>query len=413
MPPASPLSLPPLPVTTGAPLAARIGRLILLTWLVLVASATTGPSTVSAAAPGTADGPTLPVGDDLSLNSLAAAAAISLQIMSRRDGNTRYQLCGREYTLARLQQAQEQLLAAVRQAATGEELIAFIEEHFLFCRTAGSQYAGKAFLTGYYEPELAGSMEPDERFRYPLYAPPPDLVRHEGREGRWAEGQFVPYWSRAEIEKYHLLAGHELAYLDDPLAAFILHVQGSGRIRLPDGTVRSIQYAARSGREYRSIGRLLLDEGRLTREEADLPGIKSYLRQHPEELRRVLHHNESYIFFRWGKEDEPGPLGSFGLPLTPGRSLALDQNYYPPGIPAYLAGVRPELNDEEKIVEWRDFSRLVFNQDSGSAIRGRGRADLFWGHDRYAAFAAGVTRHPVELFLLLPRSEMLLSDPAL
>lgn len=348
--------------------------------------------------------PTLPVEDDLELAGLATAAEISLEIMARRDGTATYRFCDREYTLAQLTKAQAELLTAARQATDPAELLTFVQEHFLFCHSAGGQQPGRAFLTGYYEPELTGRLEPDDRFRYPLYQPPPDLVRHQGAEGRWQGDDFVPYWSRAEIEKQDLLAGRELVYLDDPLAAFVLHVQGSGRVRLPDGTIRPVQYAARSGREYRSIGQLLVAEGKLTLEEADLPGILSYLREQPEEeVRRVLHHNESYIFFRWGDQDDPRPLGSFGLPLTAGRSAALDQNYYPPGVPAYLAAVRPLLDEEGEIDGWRPFGRLIFNQDSGSAIRGQGRIDLYWGEDRYAAVAAGVTRHPAEFFLLLPR----------
>ncbi|MFH7325866.1 murein transglycosylase A [Desulfurivibrio sp. C05AmB] len=362
-------------------------------------------SPASQPAPNPAEAPPL-LEDDLNLAGLVSAAETSLRIMAGRDGAALFTLCGRDYSLARLRRGLEDFTAAARQAAKPGELAAYVAENFILCPSGGEPWAGRAFLTGYYAPELAGSLERSERFRYPLYAPPPDLLRRDGQAGRLVEGRLEPYWSRAEIENGDLLTGHELVYLEDPLAVFSLHVQGSGRIRLPDGSLRPVGYAAKSGREYRSIGRLLVAEGRLSLTEADWPGIQRYLRAHPEELTRVLHHNESYIFFRWNRPDEPGPLGSFGLPLTAGRSLALDQAHYPPGMPAYLAGTKPEIAPDDEIAGWRPFGRFVFNQDSGSAIRGPGRADLFWGSDRAAEIAAGATRHPADLFLLLPR------DPA-
>ncbi|MFH7320823.1 murein transglycosylase A [Desulfurivibrio sp. D14AmB] len=349
-------------------------------------------------------GPNRPLEDDLQLRGLVAAAETSRQIMARRDGTRAFELCGQVYTLNQLRQGLEELIAAARLAADAADLTAHVRENFHLCPSGGEGPSGMAFLTGYYAPEVAGSLEPGPDFPYPLYSPPPDLTRIDGREGRLVEGQLQPYWSRAQIENGNLLAGQELVYLADPLEAFVLHVQGSGRVRLPDGTTRPLLYAAKSGREYRSIGRLLVSEGRLSREEADLPGILRYLRTHPEQLRRVLHHNESYIFFRWGEVDAPGPLGSFGLPLTAGRSLAMDQTHYPPGIPAYLAGTKPLAEADGTISGWQPFGRFVFNQDSGSAIVGRGRIDLFWGGDRYAEIAAGATRHPAELFLLLPKT---------
>lgn len=342
-------------------------------------------------------------GDDLKLQGLVTAAEISLRIMGGRDDQRRYQFCGRSYTLAELRQSLTAFTAAARAAADPAELAAYVEQNFVFCPQAGpGEQDQRAFLTGYFEPEVAGSLEPDEQYRYPLYAPPADLVTSKGRTGRLQDGRLEPYWSRRQIEEQDLLAGKELVYLADPLEAFVLHVQGSGRVRLPDGQIRPVLYAAKSGREYRSIGRLLIEEGELSREDADLPGILAYLRQNPEEIKRVLHHNQSYIFFRLGEPGEPAPLGSFGRPLTAGRSLALDQQYYPPGALTWLAAEKPRFNDEGTVTDWQPMGRFAFNQDSGSAIQGRGRVDLFWGHDDYAARAAGVSRHRADLYLLLP-----------
>ena len=168
-------------------------------------------------------------------------------------------------------------------------------------------------------------------FLYPLYRVPTDLVNRDGKVGRLEHGELVPYWTRAEIEEGNLLSGLELVYLDDPVAAFILQVQGSGRVRLRDGSIRPILFGAKNGRPYRSIGRFLVDRGEMRLEEVTLPAIIAYLEAHPDQRREILNHNESFVFFRWGEEGRPGPLGNLGEPLTAGRSVALDREYYPPG----------------------------------------------------------------------------------
>jgi len=329
-----------------------------------------------------------PISDDLELAGLREAISQSLLILARQPPERVYTVCGDSYPVAALADSLRALAETVAEAGDSAALDRLLRERFHFCPAGGPE---GLFLTGYYQPEVRGSLTPDQTFRYPLHAPPPDWDKRG------------PYPSRAEIEKNNLLAGLELVWLDDPLAAFVLHVQGSGRVRLPDGTVRAIRYAAKNNRPYRSIGRLLVDEGALTREEADLPAILAWLRANPDQQARVLRHNESYIFFRWAEGPETPPVGSFGVALTAGRSLALDQKYYPPGIPAWLAANKPIVDENGKIVGWQPFGRLVFNQDSGSAIVGPGRADLFWGSDRYAAIAAGVTRHPAQFHLLLKK----------
>jgi membrane-bound lytic murein transglycosylase A len=219
--------------------------------------------------------------------------------------------------------------------------------------------------------------------------------------GRLDGGRLVPYWSRGEIEELGLLAGRELVYINDPVEAFILQVQGSGRVRLRDGSERRLQYAAKNGRPYRSIGRFLVELGAMDLDEVNLPAISAYLKAHPEEVAEILRYNESYVFFRWGDQEQPGPLGSLGEPLTPDRSVALDRELFPPGAPAFLLGRKPKFNERDEIIGWSRMQRLVFNQDSGSAIRGPGRLDLFLGHGARARATAGVLKGQGRLFLLL------------
>ena len=216
-------------------------------------------------------------------------------------------------------------------------------------------------------------------------------------------GVLVPYFSRTEIEEGGVLAGQELVYLADPVDAFILHVQGSGRIQFADGSLRRVQFAAKNGHEYRSIGRLLVEKGIMRKEETTLPKIVRYLKEHPEEEKAILQYNDSYVFFRWGDDFAIGPLGSLGEPLTPGRSVALDQNCFPPGSLAFLTARKPIVNAAGEIIGWEPLHRFVLNQDSGAAITGCGRVDLFLGPGRYAEAAAGNMKYPGVLYFLVKK----------
>lgn len=282
-----------------------------------------------------------------------------------------------------------------------------IRQHFKVYEAAGRSTGppGDILLTGYYEPLFAGSLRRDEQYRYPLYAIPPDLVRRDSGNGRQAvgrldrEGNFHPYWSRQDIETEGLLAGQELVYLRDPLDAYLLHVQGSGRIRLPDGLVRSVRFAGSNGREYNSLGKLFVDRQLMKREEVSIPRIRAYFEAHPQELAAMLHHNPRYIFFQWGDGD--GPRGSLGDVLTPGRSVAADQNIFPVGAIGYLVSRRPVLDRNGQIDHWQPLHRFVLIQDSGAAIKGPGRIDLFWGAGRYAETAASHMNETGKFYLLL------------
>lgn len=266
-------------------------------------------------------------------------------------------------------------------------------------------------VTGYYEPRFAGSLVRNAEYRYPLYCVPPDYVvinndNDEGprKIGRIEDGNFYPYWTRKEIEEGNLLAGHELVFLRDPVEAFILHVQGSGRVMLPDGSERRVQFAAKNGRPYSSIGRLLAEEGKMELAEVTMPRIVEYLNRHPDERNRILHHNESYVFFRWGDDAEVGPQGCLGRGLTPDRSIALDQGCYPAGGVAFLMTAQPDfVGGFAEEPAWNPMARFVVNQDTGSAIRGGRRVDFFFGSGVYAENAAGRLKHPGILYFLIKK----------
>ena len=209
------------------------------------------------------------------------------------------------------------------------------------------------------------------------------------------------FWSREEIENENLLAGSELVYLRDPFDAYLLQVQGSGKVRLPDGTIRAIRFGGHNGHGYKSIGKLLVDEGKMTLEEASVPAIRSYLAANPDEIERILHYNPRYIFFKWG--DDASPQGSTHVSLTPGRSIAIDRAVLPAPVIAYLVTEKPRIDIDGTLLDWEPLRRFVLPQDSGAAIKGPGRADLFLGSGRFAELNAGQMKQPGKLYFLIAR----------
>ena len=241
---------------------------------------------------------------------------------------------------------------------------------------------------------------PEDLIEAPL-EPFDPRFRGERIAGRLEGRRLVPYWTRGEIEEGRLTGrGLELAWARDPVDVFFMEIEGSGTLRLPDGRDVRVGYAAQNGRPYRSIGRLLIDEGRLAPEAVSAQAIRAWLAGHPEERARVLRHNASYVFFR---RLDGAPLGSLGVPVTPERSIATDHRLFPLAALAFVRTERPVQGPGGRI-EWRPLRRFVLNQDTGGAIRGPGRLDLFWGRGPAAELAAGLTRHPGTLYFLVPKA---------
>jgi len=345
--------------------------------------------------------------DDLGYEALAPAIDRSVHYLRRLPREKVFVLCGEEYSTAWLIESLLAFQQIIEEKPSPQALTVILKKEFTLCQAKGMGADHRMFLTGYFEPLFKASLTKNATYRYPLYRKPPDLVSaakgKEKKTGRMEDGSLVPYYTRGEIEKGQLLAGQELVYLADPVEAFVLHVQGSGRVQLADGSLRRVQFAAKNGHEYRSIGRRLVEKGVLRKEEATMPRIVRYLKEHPEEQEAVLHYNDSFIFFRWGDDAAGGPLGCLGEPLTPGRSVALDQDCFPPGGIAFLTTRKPRINAADEIIGWEPLTRFVVNQDSGSAITGPGRLDLFWGGGGYAEVAAGTMKHPGTLYFLVKK----------
>lgn len=282
---------------------------------------------------------------------------------------------------------------------------AFLEQYFLPVAIRDGDTADGLF-TGYYEPVLAGSRQPDKRHTTPLLAPPPDLVtvelgqfreawRGERVAGRVIDGRLRPYESRAEIVAGRLgTRAVPIAWAADPVDAFFLQIQGSGRVALAEGGELRLGYAAQNGHRYVPIGRVLVERGVLAPEAVSMQSIRAWLAANPGEAAAVMNANPSYVFFRI--IDEPGPLGSEGVALTPGRSLAVDRAHLPLGVPVWL-------DAEDPLDPARRLRRLLVAQDTGGAIRGVVRGDVFWGEGAEAEARAGQMRARGRYWVLLPR----------
>jgi|YNPBryantNP2012_1023418.scaffolds.fasta_scaffold05331_3 membrane-bound lytic murein transglycosylase A len=291
------------------------------------------------------------------------------------------------------------------------------EEFDWYTPKAPSGEDGPSMLvTGYYEPILSARRQPDDRYRYPIYEPPPDLIRVALERfpavkldssgvrsivGRVEGRLLVPYYSRQEIDGGGAIAGtaSALAWLENAFDAFMLHVQGSGILRFDDGLTQRVGYAASNGHPYVSVGKILIEEGVIPREEMSLQSLRRYFAEHPERTADLLGRNPSYIFFRWVKE---GPVGSLNVVLTPGRSVALDSEVYPKALVGFLEGTLPDPKAAEAGVT-RPLSRWVVHQDSGGAIRGPHRLDLFCGTGPDAEQVAGRLKSPGRFYVVLKK----------
>jgi membrane-bound lytic murein transglycosylase A len=295
----------------------------------------------------------------------------------------------------------------------------FFEENFTPYRIGASDGSEQGLVTGYYEPLLEGSRMQSARYAAPLYAPPDDLLIVEladlypelkGKRvrARLDGRRVVPYWPRADIDAGRAdTNGKALVYVSDPVDAFFLQIQGSGRVALDDGSVIRVGYADQNGQPFRSVARVLIDRGELTLGEASMQGIRAWGRAHPDQLPALLDENPSYVFFREVPPPAPGsreaaidgPIGSLGVPLAAGRSIAVDPRAIPLGAPVFLATTQP-LSDIP-------LQRLVMAQDTGGAIRGPIRADFFWGFGDEPGQQAGRMRQQGAEWLLWPKGAAL------
>jgi membrane-bound lytic murein transglycosylase A len=285
----------------------------------------------------------------------------------------------------------------------------FFEYYFAPHQLINEDGSGSGLMTGYYEPLLRGARKRGGDFQTPIYRKPDDLLTIElasiypelkgiRLRGRLVGKTIAPYPSRAEISSTNKLSGKEILWVDDPIDAFFLHVQGSGRVQIVDThEIVRVAYADQNGHPYKSIGRYLVDKGEISLEQASAQNIKVWFAANPSRQQELLNANPSYVFFKEEKITRPelGPKGALGVPLTAQRSIAVDPSYVSLGTPVYIATTDP--------VSKNPLQRLTMAQDTGSAIKGANRVDYFWGFGATAGDQAGKTKQQAKIWMLLPK----------
>lgn len=317
-------------------------------------------------------------------------------------------------TLGIAAKAFEPAFAAVREFAPADdrEAAGFFERHFRPVRVdAANDPSGHGFVTGFYEPVVAASPVREGRFSVPLLARPDDLVDIDPRDppagiepgfafARRTDDRLVEYFDRPAIEGGALAGrGLEIAWVEDPVDAFFIHVQGAARLATPDGSERRVTYAAKSGHPFTGPGGILVALGEIAPAEVTMQSIRAWFRANPGRIAEILHRNRSYIFFRQADVDDPelGPVAAAKVPLTPGHSIAVDRSLHTFATPVLVDAPRLDAFGHAP------FRRLMIAQDTGSAIVGAARGDLFAGSGAEAGEVAGVIRHEATFHLLIPR----------
>ncbi len=287
------------------------------------------------------------------------------------------------------------------------EIQAYFAQHFNVYGTVNEDGSNVGLITGYYQPLLKGSRTKSSQYPHPLYKQPADLItvdlgeaypelKNKRVRGKLKGNKLIPYPTRAEIETMPSpLVGNELVWINDLIDGFFLQVQGSGLVQLDNGDSMHVGYADQNGQAYNSIGRVLIERGELTIDQAGMQGIKEWARNNPQKLRDLLNANPSYVFFRELPAGLSGPLGALGVPLTAERSVAIDPRYVPLGAPIFLSTTLPNSN--------KPLKKLVVAQDTGGAIKGGVRADYFWGAGEIAGKQAGSMKQSGKIWVLLPK----------
>ncbi|MBF0271598.1 MAG: MltA domain-containing protein [Magnetococcales bacterium] len=354
---------------------------------------------------------------DRQLNTWADALTQSSIYYRRIPADKRFSFAGYTVSAAQMARACTEL-AELARSNDPARLKKELQQRFRLFRSVGGNSKKNVLVTGYYEPLLHGSFTRSKRYFYPIYRRPPDLLDAGNKGGyRLVNGKRERYFTRSQIDERFLsktdskklsakLAnrGLELVWVDNPIDAFFLHIQGSGRVKLDTGELMRIGYDGTNGRTYTAIGRILISEGKIPHEEMTMPRLRQWLVDNPRENQRLFFANPSYVFFRKLSGES---VGNINVPLTKDRSIATDHRLFPKGAPAIISTTIPELAPDGKTVaSWRPEVRFVVNQDTGGAIRGPGRVDLFFGYDEQVEYRAGVMKqNGSSLYFIAPRPD--------
>lgn len=344
--------------------------------------------------------------DDLDRASLRQAVKNQIDAMQEMELSAKVRLGKWTLTQGQLRKNLQAFLNLIDENLPPREFSRRVKEEYVFYK-AGKGRKKKVLFTGYYTPVIEAHPVQTEEYIYPLYRMPPGNVRLIGAHGESGqEGSFsLKSWknfTREQIDREGVLRnkGLEIAWLKDDLERFFLHIQGSGTLQFSDGSTLGVRYIGANNYTYKGIGKLMVRDGVIELSQGSMQGIKSYLRKNPEDIPKYFYQNKRYIFFVLSNEK---PLGSGGGELVAGRSIATDKSIYPAGGLAFIRLRKPVLDEEARITHWVPITRFVADQDTGNAIRGPGRADLYFGTGHQPGVMAGHFKEWGEIFYLMKK----------
>jgi membrane-bound lytic murein transglycosylase A len=351
--------------------------------------------------------------DRLAFNHLDNAIKTSLDYLGKLPPDQQIAFGADTYTVAHLKRSLKVFQAFIARRPSTEKLNTFVADYFLVYRSTGRPDRKDVLFTGYYEPILQGRRSPDKKFSVPVHSRPADLLDIDlslfapdlkGRRiiGRREGRTVVPYFDRGQIRQqadFNRIAP-PVAWLRDEVDLFILQIQGSGRVDFGDGSFAYIQFNGSNGLPYRSVGRMLIDTGKIAAKDMSMKAIRNYLRRHPMEKAAIMDYNPRYVFFHEGSGP---PVGTLGVPLTAMRSIAVDRKVIPMAALAFFTTDLADVDTRGNITGWSPYNGFALTQDTGSAITGPGRVDIFWGHGLQAEVGAGHLKHSGRLYLLVLR----------
>lgn len=317
------------------------------------------------------------------------------------------------YTVKEVKESFQLFLDLVAQHGKNpQEFNLAIQRHFNVYQSQGSDNTGTVLYTGYFIPKVKGDTKPSKRFSCPIYGLPPDRIlinlgefrpKYEGQKmvGKLVGNKIVPYYTRKEIERGALKDyGCEIAWIENPIDLYFIQLQGSGVIELPNKTLLFLGYAGTNGHPYTSIAHAIRQHTTNKEAVGSMQMMKKFLHEHKHVTKDILNHDQSFVFFQ---KNNQVAIGSIGVRLKGKRSIATDSELFPKGSLMFVSTKKPIVDPKGQIKNWDSMNVFVVNQDTGGAIRGPGRADFFWGHDRYAEIAAGHMKHPGKLFILIKK----------
>ena len=327
---------------------------------------------------------------DIDRNALRNSIITNLSYLEGAGKGRIFNYGGRIVTAEEVVKTQRTFLQIIDNAVSDEMLEILMKDFFEWYQASGVDGNGTVVFTGYYVPVIDGSVYPSEKYRYPVYKAPFDLKKD------------VPYYTREEIDGKKVLKGRglEVAWLSDPVEVYFLQIQGSGIIKLPDGAAVGVHYAGNNGQAYKSIGKMMIEQGIISQNEGSLEGIKRFFRNHPDIVDKILFQNPRYIFFEINNSPAKGSLK---VALTPGHSIATDPDLFPRGGLSLITTKTPVVDSSGRVSDYNKVQRFVLNQDEGGAIKGPGRVDIFWGTGPDAGLKAGYMKEKGNLYFLLQK----------